>query len=117
MAAPRMRELVAFQRLMTTGDDGAGNTQTGWNTDNPLLVCAARLRPINGREEVLAQKLSGVQPFELVVRYCRAAAGVTTADRAVNARTGDTYDIVAIQNPDERRMYLSMLIKKGVADG
>lgn len=113
----RMRERVAFQRLQETGQDGAGNLQQGWDCDDPILECQARLRPIQGQEEVLAQKLSGVQPFELVVPWCRAAASVTTADRAVNMRTGEAYDIVAIQNPDERRRRLSMIVKKGVASG
>ena len=78
---------------------------------------SARLQPVNGREEVLAGKLSGVQPFILTVRYSSQTAGVTTDHQAVNARTGDRYDITAIQNPDERRAYLSMMVKRGVATG
>jgi head-tail adaptor len=111
MAANRKREMVRFQRR-TAVSDGLGNVNEG-----PLEpLCGpfhARLRPINGREEVLAQKLSGVQPFELVVNYCAATAGVQTADVAVNTRTGALYDITAIQNPDERKRELSMIVKAG----
>ena len=112
MAANRKRELVSFQRRDPGSDDGMGNVAEGASQ----LLCGpfyARLRPINGREEVLAQKLAGVQPFELVVGYCRDTAGVLTTDQVVNARTGAVYDITAIQNPDERRRELSMLVKAG----
>ena len=115
MASHRLRERVRFERRVATAGDGAGNTLP--ETWTPFYICAGRLRPINGREEVLAQKLGGVQPFELVVRCCRQAEQVTTDDRAVNDRTGAPYDITAIQNPDERRSYLSMLVRAGVADG
>lgn len=115
--AGQLRERVGFQRR-TTIDDGAGNTEGAWPADGEYFhVCAARFRPINGREEVLAQKLSGVQPYEITVRRSRATAEVLTTDRAVWLRTGETFDITAKQNPDERRLFLSFLARKGTADG
>lgn len=111
MPANRKREMVSFLRH-PPGGDGLGNPNDG----PPELLCGpfhARLRPINGREEVLAQKLSGVQPFELVVNYCAATAGVLTTDIAKNTRTGVLYDITSIQNPDERKRELSMIVKAG----
>ena len=117
MPLVRMRERVTFQRRLQISD-GAGNTRGGWDTNlaNAICTTAARLRPINGREEVLAQKLQGTQGFELVVRYSAATTAVTSSCRAVNARTGEAYDIKTIQNPDERRMYLSMIVTRGVGD-
>ena len=111
MAANRKREMVTFQRRQG-GDDGLGNEGFGPFQD----LCGpfhARLRPINGREEVLAAKLSGVQPYELIVNYCAATAGVLTTDQAVNKRPGARYDITSIQNPDERKRELSMLVVAG----
>ncbi|MHB8283910.1 MAG: head-tail adaptor protein [Caulobacteraceae bacterium] len=110
MTAVRMRESVKFQRRAASAS-GISSTPGAWKD-----LCGpfrARLQPLNGREDVLAQKLSGVQPFALTVRYCAAVAALTTQDRAVNARTGVPYDIASIQNTDERQMYLNMLVKAG----
>lgn len=131
---PNLRETVTFQRrgaatpatpgTPQAGDgmggaapagDGMGGSEGEWaDLCGPFR---AELRPINGREEVLAGKLSGVQPYELTVRYFSATAGVTTDDRAVD-RCGTPYDITAIQDPTMRRQWLSMIVKKGVvSDG
>ena len=72
--------------------------------------------PSTGAREILVGKLSGVQPFEIIVRYSSATAAVTTEDSAVDPRTGKRFDITAIQNPDERHMWLSMLAKTGTAE-
>lgn len=111
--AGNLRERVTFQRRADI-PDGMGNMAENW-----VDLCgpfSSRIRPINGKEEVLVGKLSGVQPFEIEVRSCGAIRAVTTADRAVNTRTGQTYDITAIQNPDERNAYLSILVKAGDAE-
>lgn len=109
----QLREKVSFYRRSTTSD-GYGNQTGGW-----VLLSgpwAARIRPINGKEEILAAKLAGVQPVEIVVRSCAATRTITVADRAVNARTGAVYDLTAIQNPDERNIWLAMLAKAGDAE-
>jgi head-tail adaptor len=108
-----LNEKISFQRRTSTSD-GFGNNELGW-----AALCgpfSARIRPINGKEEVLVGKLAGVQPFEIVVWSCTATRAVTTEDRAINARTGQPYDITAIQNPDERNAFLSMLAKAGDAE-
>lgn len=119
MVAQRLRDRVAFERLGPGVSDGAGNIADSWGL---MLDCSARLRPINGREEVLAAKLSGVMAFELIVRRCRAIGDLTSADRVRIVRShqlaADTpLDIVTIQNSDERGVWLSMLVKSGVASG
>jgi head-tail adaptor len=109
----QMREKIRFQRRTST-PDGFGNNELGWTVlSGPF---SARIRPINGKEEVLVGKLAGVQPFEIVVWSSNATRAVTTEDRAVNARTGQAYDITAIQNSDERNGFLSMLAKAGDAE-
>jgi head-tail adaptor len=101
---------MRFERR-TGSPDGAGNTVETWA---PLCgPFSARLRPINGKEEVLAGKLAGIQPYEIVVRYCRDTAGITPEDRAIDCRSGQRFDLAAIQNTDERRMWLSILAKAG----
>ncbi len=117
MPATRRRESVIFQARVRGAGDGAGNSEAAWDVVNQLGPFSARLRPINGREEVLAGKLQGVQPFELNVRFCAATAGVTTAHRVLDARTQQPYRITAIQNPDERNQELSMLLVRGKGEG
>ena len=116
LSMPLLRETITFERRVQTAV-GDGNTESSWDTANPLCTVRAELRPVNGREEVMAQKLQGVQPFVLTVRYCAATAGVTPEDHAVNARTGVAYDITAIQNPDMRQQWLSMIVREGTGDG
>lgn len=111
MTTVRMRESVKFQRRGAS-TSGISSTPGAWaDLCGPFR---ARLQPLNGREEVLAQKLSGVQPFILTIRYCAAAAALTNQDRAVHARTGVAYDITSPPvNTDERQMYLTMIVKSG----
>lgn len=105
---------IRFERQAVVSD-GAGNGFGPW-----ALLCGpfwVRLAPQVGREEVLQQRLQGVQPFEITVLANSGTRRVTSGDRAVNDRTGETYDIVDVRNPDERNVELAMLVKRGVADG
>jgi head-tail adaptor len=112
-AAGELNQKISFQRRTST-PDGFGNNELGWAAlSGPF---SARIRPINGKEEVLVGKLAGVQPFEIVVWSSTKTRAITVEDRAVNARTGQAYDITAIQNPDERNGFLSMLAKAGDAE-
>jgi SPP1 family predicted phage head-tail adaptor len=111
-SAGRLRERIRFDRR-EVDVDGLGNPGDWQPLCGPF---SARLRPINGKEVVLAGKLAGVQPYEIVVRFCVATAAVTPADRAVDVRTGRTFNITAVQDPTERRQWLSMLVKAGDAE-
>src|SRR5262249_26290937 len=105
---------VKFQKRATAGD-GYGNVQGDWaDLCGPFF---ARLRPIVGREEILAQRLAGVQPYELTVPLCADTLTVTSECRAVEVNTGETFGIVDIRNPDERGFELAMMVRKGMADG
>ena len=105
---------VTFQRRAVT-PDGFGNQAGDWqDLCGPYSV---RLTPGVGREEVLAQRLAGVQPVTIMALKCSALAAVDDSCRAVNVRTGETYDIVDISNLDERAIELTFLCKKGTADG
>lgn len=46
-----------------------------------------------GGEEVQAQRLSGVTPMEITVRYDDATAQIGPGDNATNDATGETYAI------------------------
>jgi len=122
VGAGALRERVRFDRRPAVEDDGFGNTIGPWEPATSSM--AARIRPLPGREEVLAQRLGGVQPYEITVRASKALRGLSRAAepaatewRAVNVRTLETYDITDIRNPDERGEDLVFLVRKGVADG
>ena len=110
--AGALTERVHFQRR-DEQDDGYGNPVAGdWTTQ---FTEPARLQPKLGSEPVLAARLTGVQPFLLVVRSSARTRGVTPAWRAVNARTGAEYNIRTVANVDERNAWLEMLVQEGVA--
>jgi SPP1 family predicted phage head-tail adaptor len=111
-SAGDLRERVSFQRR-TTADDGFGNTVTGdWGD---LWCCAARIMPLRGGENIVARRLSGVQPVAITVRVAAALCDLTTDDRIVDARKGTIYNIRSIANFDEHRQYLEILAEAGVA--
>lgn len=102
-------ERVTFQKREEV-DDGYGGSYGAWvdQFDEP-----ARLQPRLGSEPVIASRLQGIQPFTLTVRSSTRTREVTPAWRVVNARSGATYNIKAITNPDERNSDLEMLVVEG----
>jgi head-tail adaptor len=115
MAAGELREMVRFDRRATIPDDGYGNTSGAWE---PFAgPCPARIAPAAGSEDVLAERLQGLQPVEITVRYSRQTAALGTQDRAVDVRSGRTYSISSVNNGDERLAYLTILATAGGADG
>lgn len=117
MAAPKrsgsgsLSERVIFQCRIET-DDGAGNVESDW-VDQFVEPC--RMVVKLGSETVQAARLTGVQPFSMIVRYSASTSAVTPAWRVVNARNGVAYNIATVANVDERRAYLEMLVTSGVA--
>jgi head-tail adaptor len=110
--AGALSERVHFQKRDVL-DDGYGNPIAGEFTTQ--FTEPARLQPKLGSEPVLAARLTGVQPFLLVVRSSACTRMVTPAWRAMNARTGAVYNIATAANPDERNAWLEMLVTEGVA--
>lgn len=114
MRAGRLAERVRFERRAST-DDGFGNHEGAWET--LVSAVAAEIRPVSGKEEVLAERLSGVTAFEIRVRASTDTLGVDVGDRAVNQRSGATFNIRSITNPDQRGRELLMTCTEGDADG
>jgi head-tail adaptor len=114
--AGELRERVRFDRLVEV-EDGAGNMQSGWAPNGEDV--AAKIQPLRGSEAVLAGKLQGRQPVEITVRWSpRLATGdsaIHTDDRAVNLATGEAYNIRSIENPDMRKVWLTMIAEAGGA--
>jgi head-tail adaptor len=115
MTAGDLRELVRFDRRATITDDGYGNTRGGWAAfAGPY---PARVVPAAGSEDVLADRLQGLQPVEITIRWTPLGATIETQDRAVDVRSGKTYSISSVNNGDEHRAYLTILAAAGGADG
>lgn len=110
--AGSLSERVTFQKR-TEQDDGYGNPVSGPFADQ--FTEPARLVPRMGSEPVIAARLTGLQPFTLTVRSSTRTRDITPAWRAVNARSGKTYNVKTAVNPDERNAYLDMLVVEGEA--
>ncbi|MGY6251609.1 head-tail adaptor protein [Bosea thiooxidans] len=118
MASPKRRgagslnQLCAFQ-VKAAGEDEYGNVTVGaWTTQ---FTEPCRLMAKLGGEGVFAGRLQGTQPFIMTVRSSTRTRGVDGTWRAVNARTGETYNIKTNVNVDERNAYLELLVVAGEA--
>lgn len=119
MGAGDLRERIKFQsREDLTGNSpppgGFRNDEGGW-TDR--FTVWARLKPLRGGEDVLAARLTGLQPAEITVRYSAQTASIATGWRAVDTRTGRTFAIKAIADFTERHQYLTLTVQSGGNDG
>lgn len=97
-----MRFRVRFERRAA---DANGDLIGAWRT---LFETRARLQNIRGGETVMAERLEGNQPVIITIHWQSAAASLTTADRVVDARSGQIYDIKNI-TPDEWRKWVDVL--------
>ena len=108
MAQRRLRERVHFQQRTDDGD-GPFVTQS---------TVAAGFRPLRGGEDVMASRLSGVQPYIVTVRQSSQtrAVKVDTDWRMVDARDeAREFNIRAINDPDGLRQWFEILVQEGVA--
>lgn len=111
-AAGRLRERVRFERRQETGD-GHGTEEGGWV---PHYECAAGFIHLQGGEDVVASRLSGVQPIVVTVRACRLVAAVTEAFRIIDVRRGTELAIAAMKPSEDRSAY-EFLCRAGVNPG
>lgn len=112
MAAGRLNQKFRFEQRSDVAD-GYGNTKAAWAT---VFTHAAARKFLRGGETVQAARLEGRQPVLLTIRSSAASRAVTTDWRAVDDRSGETYNIRAV-NPTEDRKYIDILCESGVADG
>lgn len=115
MVAGRLKERVRFDRRATVADDGTGNTLGDWETY--LGPVWAEIKPMRGGEVVQMARLSGTRGVEILIRSSIEARTLVTSDRAVNTRTGETFNIRLIENRDMRNRMLNIIAEGGVADG
>jgi SPP1 family predicted phage head-tail adaptor len=106
----QLRESATLSQFVEL-DDGHGNVFQDWEE---VATVPARIRALVGSEEVLAGRLTGVQPYVISIRYAGPAAAVTTDWKVTNARTGVEFNIRSIV-VDERGAFADLLCEAGVA--
>lgn len=110
MSAGKYRQVITFQHITGTADDGYGGSVKVWG-DFAANV-RAKKRPLRGRELVAAQ---AVQSETEVMFYTRYFPGVNTSMRIVC--NGIYYDITAVVDVDERHRELEISAKTGLSEG
>lgn len=106
-----LREKFIIRRATLTDDGYGGQTET-W-TD--YLTCAASITFSRGGETVIAARLQAQQPAILRIRTSAAARDIKPTDKAVNARTGEVWNIREYpREARDNRGYLEMLVQSGV---
>lgn len=112
MPAGELRERVAFG-VRQTIDDGYGNPVSGDFLEQ--FTTAARIQPLKGGERVMADRLSGVQPCVIRVRYSLRAMEIAPGWQARDVRKGTVFNITGAANMDEKRKYIDILATAGEA--
>ena len=121
MSAGELRERLAFEVRSDLRPDGDGDGNFEGEFEEQF-ACAARITPKLGTEPVIAQRLTGVQPVVIRIRYSRAATKIKTGWRAREARgeglwARRTFDIKGVANVDEKSQYLDVLAVTGGLTG
>lgn len=94
-------------------DDGYGNVQSG--EFEPAFSLSAAVVPLKGGEQVIASRLAGMQPVVIKVRWCRQSRLIGSGWQAVDARSGETFDITSAADMDGKRMFIDILATSGLA--
>lgn len=92
MRAGAARDRLRFERK-TQPTGGYINSAGAWVELITVHAEVAAQDMTAGDEREIAGKVRGVSDFRITVRDCAALASLTTADRAVNARSGAVYDL------------------------
>ena len=118
MQAVDLRARVGFYKRENQSD-GYGNYQAGYAVD-PEFIVAANIKPVlYGSEVIQAARLTGKGLLNITVRQSSDTSLVTTDWQAKNERTGEIFNIRAIDDPDQHTAqhgrFWEMRCEKGVA--
>ncbi len=119
LQAGDLRSKVGFYQRLAI-DDGHGNTE-GKYPAAANFTSSAKIAPKLGGESVLADRLTGRNLVNVIVRQSTLTRTVTEAWALKDERCGVAYNIRSIIDPDEGTPYhgrfFEMLCEKGVAVG
>lgn len=122
IGAGDLKHRVVFGKRPTQTADSIGNTEGEFVDHYPVW---AALRPKFGGEQVQAERLTGIQPYTLTVRYSPEMLEVSTDWRARHCCDGNCgVELDAVFNirsgpidPYGTRQWLEMLVDAGGASG
>lgn len=122
MAAGRLKHRVAFDQR-GVASDGIGGVEADWSQQ---FVVAAGFTPRFGGEQVMAARLTGVQPVTVTIRSTARTRAIGTdwrlrdvtgcdADAVADGDValGVPYNIRSVADPSDRRHYLDLLCDNG----
>ena len=89
--AGQLRWRLKFER--PAGSAGGVKRAGGFETVPGLEIVPAKIRAVRGDETALAGSMEGQAAFTILVRWQPALANASTSWRAVDLRSGETYDI------------------------
>lgn len=112
MGAGQLTEKYSFQKRVKE-NDGAGNTVSNWEEH---FQCSGGRTFFKGREKVIAAAETSTQELIITVRNSSITRLVTSAWRAVDLRSGETYNIRGSE-PSKDRKYIDFLAQSGGSDG
>lgn len=106
---------LRFERRASDAGDGEGNYQGDWET---VCVRSASCLPkkTGAGELVLAGRLEGRAQYTIVVRRDSDTRAIGPDCRAVDARSGEEFNIRSVLDLDGRRMFLTMDAETGVGN-
>jgi SPP1 family predicted phage head-tail adaptor len=107
-----LRHRLAFEHRPVTSDGYGNNEGATWEV---VFTIHAAIEPRLGGEQVMAQRLAGVQPVTIGIRQSRATKMITTDWRARHLVTGVIYNIRSIADADDDRRFFDLLCDSGVA--
>lgn len=113
MKHPKLVEEYTFQKRVTEPADELGSVSSEWVSQFKTRSSRIWMR---GGEEVLASRLSGVQPAIITVRLNPDTSRIDNFWRCIDNRTGATYNVMTAE-PSQNRQYIDLMIKGGGADG
>lgn len=111
MDAGKLDTLITVRRA-SMGDDGYGNTITGW-ADLPGGKLWASMRETPGKEAVAAGRIEASRTATIRVRASSLSRTITEKDR-VQAR-GQTWNIRSVAAVGDGRELIEFLCEAGVA--
>lgn len=110
MRAGQLRHTIAIQERTPTADGMGGFTET-WATVSGMGSVRAAVWPVRGDEKLDAMKLEYVEPRKIRIRY---RPGITTKNRIYWSDRSKTFNIVSINNIDEKNRMLDMVCTEDV---
>lgn len=111
---PKLNARLKFQRRATTSD-GYGNEEGAFADLG--VERYGELRPTRGGEDVQASRLTGKALFDFWVSSDAGTRGVSPGDRAVDIRTGRTFNVRFNEDMDGLNHWRLIQLESGVADG